>query len=89
MVIDRPRPRIRGPRDFVASAGWLMTPRRIHLDEIGSFAWRRLDGTTTLRALSRVMRDVFPDSCEHLEERLGAYVRNMRRLRLIAFPELD
>jgi hypothetical protein len=89
VVIDRPRPRVRGLRDVIASAGWLLTPRRIHLDEIGSFAWRRLDGATTLRTLAQVMRDAFPDSCEQLEERLGAYVRNMQRMRLISFPDLD
>jgi hypothetical protein len=89
VVIDRPRPAVRGLRDFIASAGWYMSPRRVRLDEIGSFAWRRLDGTTKLRTLASVMRDAFPDSCEELEERLGEYVRSMVRLRLISFPETD
>jgi hypothetical protein len=35
------------------------------------------------------MRDAFPDSREQLEERLGTYLRAMRRLHLIAFPEWD
>jgi hypothetical protein len=89
VVIDRPRPEVRGIRDFVSRAGWLLMPRRIRLDEVGSFAWRRLDGATTLRTLADVMRDAFPDSCEELEERLGAYMRSMRRLKLIRFPEMD
>ena len=79
VVIDRPRPPIDGLRGLFRRAGWMMAPRRVRLDEIGSFAWRRLDGATKVR----------PDSCDQLEERLGDYLRAMRRLRLISFPEWD
>jgi hypothetical protein len=89
VIIDRPRPPLRGLRGLLAGANWLLTPRRIRLDDIGSFAWRRLDGVTKVRSLAVVMRDTFPDSREQLEERLGAYLRAMRRLQLIAFPERD
>jgi hypothetical protein len=67
----------------------MLAPRRVRLDEIGSFAWRRLDGATKVRALAVAIRDAFPDSCDQLEERLGAHLRAMCRLRLISFPELD
>jgi len=89
VVIDRPRPPIDGLRGLFRRAGWMLAPRRVRLDEIGSFAWRRLDGATKVRALAGVMRDAFPDSCDRLEERLGDYLRAMRRLRLISFPEWD
>ena len=89
VVIDRPRPPIDGLRGLFRRAGWMMAPRRVRLDEIGSFAWRRLDGATKVRALAGAMRDAFPDSCDQLEERLGDYLRAMRRLRLISFPEWD
>ena len=89
VVIDRPRPPIDGLRGLFRRAGWMMAPRRVRLDEIGSFAWRRLDGATKVRALAGVMRDAFPDSCDQLEERLGDYLRAMRRLRLISFREWD
>jgi hypothetical protein len=89
VIIDRPRPPLRGLRGLIAGANWLLTPRRIRLDDIGSFAWRRLDGVTKVRSLAGVMRDAFPDSREQLEERLGAYLRAMRCLHLIAFPEWD
>jgi hypothetical protein len=89
VVIDRPRPPIDGMGGLFRRAGWMLSPRRIRLDEVGSFAWRRLDGATKVRALAGVIRDAFPDSCDQLEERLGAYLRAMRRLRLISFPELD
>lgn len=89
VVIDRPRPPVNGLRGLIAQFGWLMAPRRILLDELGSFAWRRLDGATKVRTLAGVMREAFPDSCEQLEERLGAHLQVMRRLRLIAFPDWD
>lgn len=89
VMIERPRPPIRGMRGLIATANWFVTPRRIRLDEVGSFAWRRLDGSTKVRTLAGVMRDAFPDSCDQLEERLGDYLRAMRRLRIIAFPEFD
>ena len=89
VVIDRPRPPIDSLSGLFRRAGWMMSPRRIRLDEVGSFAWRRLDGATKVRALAGVIRDAFPDSCDQLEERLGDYLRAMRRLRLISFPGLD
>jgi hypothetical protein len=89
VVIERPRPPIDGLGGLIRRAAWMLAPRRIRLDEIGSFAWRRLDGATKVRALAGVIRDAFPDSCDQLEERLGAHLKAMRRLRLISFPEWD
>ena len=83
MIIDRPRPNLRSPRGLLDGILWLLAPRRIRLDGIGSFAWRRLDGVTKVRTLAGVMREAFPDSRHQIEERLGAYLRAMRRLRLI------
>lgn len=87
VVIDRPRPAIDSLGGFFRRAGWMLAPRRIRLDEIGSFAWRRLDGSTKVRSLAGAIRDAFPDSCDQLEERLGAHLRAMRRLRLISFTD--
>lgn len=89
VVIERPRPPVRGLRSLIERANWLMSPRRVRLDEVGSFAWRRLDGATKVRALAGVMRDAFPESCQELEERLGEHLRRMQRLRLISFPGWD
>ena len=89
VVIERPRPPIRGLRGLIATANWFLMPRRIRLDEVGSFAWRRLDGSTKVRALAGGIREAFPDSCDQLEERLGDYLKAMRRLRIIRFPEFD
>jgi hypothetical protein len=87
VVIDRPRPAIDSLSGFFRRAGWMLAPRRIRLDEIGSFAWRRLDGATKVRTLAGAIREAFPESCEQLEERLGAHLRAMSRLRLISFTD--
>ncbi|MCK5376184.1 MAG: PqqD family protein [Acidobacteria bacterium] len=89
VVIDRPRPSLRGLRGLLDGLTWLLAPRRIRLDEVGSFAWRRLDGATKVSSLAGVMCDVFPDARDQLEERLGQYLRALRRLRVISFPEWD
>lgn len=89
VIIDRPRPPVRGLLGLIERVNWFMTPRRVHLDELGSFAWRRLDGVTKVRTLAGVMREAFPDSRHQIEERLGAYLRAMRRLRLIDFPRME
>jgi hypothetical protein len=89
VIIDRPRPPLDGLRGLIERANWWLTPRRIRLDDIGSFAWRRLDGVTKVRTLAGVMREAFPDSRHQIEERLGVYLRAMRRLRVIDFPKLE
>lgn len=87
VIIDRPRPPLSGLRGLIDRANWLVTPRRIRLDALGSFAWRRLDGATKVRTLAGAMRETFPDSRHQIEERLGVYLRAMRRLGVIDFPK--
>lgn len=89
VVIDRPQPPLDGLQGLFERTNWWLTPRRIRLDELGSFAWRRLDGVTKVRTLAGVMRETFPDSRHQIEERLGVYLRAMRRLRVIDFPRLE
>lgn len=89
VVIDRPRPNMRSPRGLLDGILWLIAPRRIRLDDIGSFAWRRLDGATKVSSLAGVMKDAFPDARDQLEERLGHYLRALRKLRVITFRGLD
>ena len=89
VIIDRPQPPLDGLRGLIERANWLVTPRRIRLDDLGSFAWRRLDGVTKVRTLAGVMRETFPDSRHQIEERLGVYLRAMRRLRGIDFPHME
>ena len=89
VVIDRPPPPVRDLRGLVQRANWLVSPRRIRLDALGSFAWRRLDGVTKVRTLAGVMREAFPDSRHQIEERLGLYLKAMRKLGVIEFPKVE
>ena len=89
VIIDRPPPPLHGLKGLIERANWLVTPRRIRLDDLGSFAWRRLDGATKVRTLAGVMREAFPDSRHQIEERLGVYLRAMRRLGVIDFPRWE
>jgi hypothetical protein len=89
VIIDRPRPPLHGLGGLIERANWWLTPRRIRLDDLGSFAWRRLDGVTKVRTLAGVMREAFPDSRHQIEERLAVYLRTMRRLHVIDFPRLE
>lgn len=45
----------------------------IHLEEIGSFVWPRLDGTKDIVALGAEVREHFGEKAEPLYERLAKY----------------
>ncbi len=47
----------------------------IHLDEMGSFIWKRLDGEQDLIAIGEKMRSAFGENCAPLYERLAEYIR--------------
>ena len=47
----------------------------IHLDEMGSFLWQRLDGKKSLIALGEEVETVFGDAASPLYERLAKYIQ--------------
>jgi len=47
----------------------------IHLDELGSFLWQRLDGTKTLLDLGKEVEEQFGDKANPLYDRLAKYVQ--------------
>lgn len=67
---------------------WLAVPR-VRLDDTGSFAWKRLDGERSVREVAGAVRERFGPDAEPVEERLGSFVRLLRRERLVRYPELD
>lgn len=89
VVLVRERPRVRGPRSLGRWLSYMMAPPRIRLDEFGSFAWRALDGETTVGSISDRVRDHFGDAAEPVERRLGQFVQILRRERFVSYPELD
>ncbi len=47
----------------------------VHLEEIGSFIWKRIDGTKTVAALADELKEEFGDKAEPLYERISKYIQ--------------
>lgn len=87
VVLRRKPPSERGERGISARVDhWLGAPR-LRLDETGSFAWRRFDGETTVGEVVAEVRKAFGEDAEPVEQRLGAFVRLLRRERLVRYAE--
>lgn len=89
VVLVRRRPRVRSPRSLGRWLSYLMAPPRIRLDELGSFAWRALDGHSTVGEVAERVRDHFGEEAEPVEHRLGQFVVVLRRERFVSYPGLD
>lgn len=88
VVIERPRPEGRG---LAAARPWIaywLAPRRIRLDDMGSFVWHRLDGRATLSEIARAVGEAYPDDAQVVEERVEMYVRMLHAEGLVTFPGL-
>ncbi len=83
------RPKVRGPRSLGRWMAYMMAPPRIRLDDVGSYAWLRLDGETTVRGVAGEVREQFGDRVEPVEQRLGQLVRLLRHERFVSYPELE
>lgn len=88
VVVERPRPekRIGAALEWVS---WFLSVRRIRLDAFGSHAWKRFDGERRVAEVAVELRGEFGEVVEPVEERLGEFVRRLRREGLLAYPEWD
>lgn len=57
--------------------------RYIHLDEMGSFLWKRFDGSKTMIELGNELQSAFGRQAEPVYERLVSYIRILTGYRLI------
>lgn len=89
VTLLRDRPRVRGPRSFARWVSFMLAPPRIRLDDVGSYAWLRMNGTTDVRGLAELIRSEFGDRVEPVSQRLGHLVRVLRRERFVHYAELD
>lgn len=89
VVLLRPPPKAQGLRGLMERFFHRMSAQRIRLDEVGSFAWRSLDGTRTVAEVAESMREEFGERVEPAEERLGHLVLIMRREGLLGYPGYD
>jgi hypothetical protein len=89
VVVIRPKPRPRGlltPFDWLV---YLMAPRRLRLDDVGSFCWRHMDGRRTAGDIAEALRAELGASVEPAEERLGKFIQMLQREELVSFLDLD
>ena len=89
IVLIRPRPVYRGLRTPFDWIVYLLAPRRLRLDDIASFCWRQLDGRRTAGEIASALRAEFGDVAEPAEERLGHFIRSLRKEELVRLHELD
>jgi hypothetical protein len=55
VVLERPRPATTGLGGVGDLISWWLSPRRVRLDALGSTAWRRLDGRTTVAGVAETL----------------------------------
>ena len=77
VIVECPRPGGTGPRHWGAWYRWWTGPQRIRLDSIGSSAWLRIDGETTLVEIVDALAAQMPDDRELLVARLDLFVRTL------------
>jgi len=58
---------------------------RIKLDAVGSFIWELCDGHSTVKELSRRLKDKFKDKVEPLYDRLGLFLQNLEKNHFIYY----
>ena len=87
IVLERPQPSRRGLRGLGDRLSYLMAPRRIRLDDIGSCSWLCFDGQTTVADACAALRNRFGESIEPAEERLALFVRHLHRDGFLSYRE--
>ena len=59
----------------------------IHLDELGSFLWKRIDGEKTLIELGKEVEEKFGEKANPLYERLAKYFQILDSYQFIMWKE--
>lgn len=60
----------------------------VHLDEMGSFLWPKLNGEQTIIELGVLVKEHFGEKAEPLYERLATYFRILESYHFITFKEV-
>lgn len=80
VVLERPRPSRRGWDGLAERFSYWASVRRVRLDEVGSAAWRRIDGRRTVAEVAFGLAAEGGAAVDAAEERVGAFVRELARL---------
>lgn len=63
---------------------WLrLPPYRVHLDRMGTYVWRRCDGSTKVSEIVRRMRSEFGEMAEPVEGRVVIFLKQLSRARFV------
>jgi hypothetical protein len=89
VVVLRPFPATRGVRGIMDRFFHRMSANRIRLDEVGSSAWRAMDGERRVAEVADLLREEFGEEVDPAEERLGHFVLLMRREGLLGYSGWD
>ncbi len=85
-MLERPPAKRSGIRGIGRLTSF-MAARRVRLDDIGSFSWKRFDGETTVGEVCGALRERFGESVEPAEERLGRFLHSLRREGFLFYRE--
>lgn len=80
VVLERPRPSRRGWAGVAERFSYWASVRRVRLDEVGSAAWRRIDGRRTVAEVARQLEAERGAAVAPAEERVGRFVGELARL---------
>ena len=83
VIVERPRPETRGIRGAFDHLRWLMSHPKIRLDDLGTFAWKRMVGGETLAEIAEATSQAFPDRSEGMEQRLALFATALHHQGLI------
>ena len=59
----------------------------IHLDEMGSFIWKHIDGNRSIYDIAEIVKEEFGDRAEPLYNRLVQYMKTMESYNFISVGE--
>lgn len=63
--------------------------KRLRLDDLGAFVWRRLDGEASAAEIARELETEKGGEAEEAEERVERFLILLRREGLVGFPGVD
>jgi len=86
LQVEAPERPWRTPLDWLS---YKMSTKKVRLDEVGSFAWKLLDGRRTVAQVAQKLRVEFGEQVDPAEERLGEMIRMLRRGGMIAYADWD
>jgi len=89
VVVLRPPPATRGLRGTLDRFFHYMSASRIRLDEVGSVAWRALDGDRTVAEVADLLLEEFEEKVDPVGERLGHFIWLMRKEGFLRYPGWD